>query len=154
MSIQARRLRFFMPRSFEDCEYFGYGPYESYCDKHRASILAVHRTTVNEQHEPYIRPQENSSHWNCRNVTLTGKNTHFNVNAVQPFSFNASHYTQEELGRKAHEHELKDSGYTVFCLDVQMGGIGSNSCGPELNEKYRVNAAQFNFDCTLVPSKI
>lgn len=147
-------LRFFMPRSFEHCEYFGYGPYESYCDKHRASILAVHRTTVNEQHEPYIRPQENSSHWGCRSVTVTGQNTRLDVSALQSFSFNASHYTQEELGGKAHEHELKDSGYTVFCLDVQMGGIGSNSCGPELNEKYRVNAAQFNFDCTLIPSKI
>ena len=53
-------------------------------------------------------------------------------------SFNASHYTQEELWTKRHNFELEESGYTVFCLDYKMAGVGSNSCGPALAEKYRI----------------
>ena len=52
---------------------------------------------------------------------------------------NASHYTQEELTKKAHNFELEESGYTVLCLDARQSGIGTNSCGPELFEKYRMD---------------
>ena len=53
------------------------------------------------------------------------------------FSFNASVYTQEELERVSHNYELKESDSTVFCMDYAMNGIGSNSCGPDVMDKYR-----------------
>ena len=54
------------------------------------------------------------------------------------FSFNASHYTQEELTEKQHNFELCPSDYTVLCIDERQSGIGSNSCGPMLLPKYRL----------------
>ena len=54
------------------------------------------------------------------------------------FSFNASHYTQEELTTKMHNFELEKSGYTVLCIDERQSGIGSNSCGPLPAEEYRL----------------
>lgn len=53
-------------------------------------------------------------------------------------SFNASHYTQEELWTKKHDFELEKCGTTVVCVDYQMAGVGSNSCGPALAQKYRI----------------
>ena len=47
-------------------------------------------------------------------------------------------YTQEELERVAHNYELEESDSTVLCIDYAQNGIGSNSCGPELLEQYRV----------------
>ena len=29
-------------------------------------------------------------------------------------------------------------GFTVLCIDGAMSGVGSNSCGPQLNERYQV----------------
>lgn len=70
-----------------------------------------------------------------------GKNT---------FSFNASAYTQEELTAKAHSYELEECGSTVLCLDYVQSGIGSNSCGPELSEKYRMDQEKFTFEVKLL----
>ncbi len=61
------------------------------------------------------------------------------------------HYTQEELTTKMHNFELVKSGYAVLCLDAQMGGIGSNSCGPELLPQYRVGAKPIEMHLTLTP---
>ena len=128
-------LRMRLPSAIQDVHYFGYGPYESYKDKHRASVKHLYRDTVAGMHEDYIRPQENGSRWNCDYVRLTGKLGGIEVFGDE-FSFNVSRYTQEELAAKAHNYELEPCGDTVFCLDYRQNGIGSNSCGPALNPRY------------------
>ena len=47
--------------------------------------------------------------------------------------------------------ELERSGSTVLCLDYALNGIGSNSCGPEVMEKYRFDETRFRFQFSLVP---
>ncbi len=130
-------IRLFLDERMEDVSYFGYGPYESYLDKHRASLLGSFGTTVTGLHEDYLKPQENGSHWGCSELTLSGGGASLAVLGKE-FSFNASHYTQEELTAKAHNFELEKSGFTVLCIDGAMSGVGSNSCGPQLNERYQV----------------
>ncbi len=145
-------LRFFLPKEINNVEYFGYGPYESYADKHRASYLGEFKARVKEMHEDYIRPQENGSHWNCHYVKLLSDDgVGLAATNNETFSFNASHYTQEELEAKKHNFELEESGYTVLCLDYTQSGIGSNSCGPELAKKYRFDAQRFEFNMTFKP---
>ena len=72
--------------------------------------------------------------------------------AVSPkaFAFNASVYTQEELASKKHNFELVESGSSVVCLDYAQNGIGSNSCGPVLQEKYKLNAEHFVFEMKMM----
>ncbi len=138
-------LRLFLDKSFNKVEYYGYGPTESYIDKHQATYAGLFTSKVSDQYEPYIKPQENSSHYGCRYVRLKGKNFDILCTGTNPagknqkyISFNASRYTQEELWSKGHNYELEESPYTVFCLDYQMAGVGSNSCGPALSPKYRI----------------
>ncbi len=131
-------LRLFVPKSFDRIEYFGYGPYESYIDKHRASYIGNFSAYISEMHEDYTRPQENSSHYGCEYMTLTDGNAKIRFEAGEHFSFNASEYTEEELAGKHHNFELEKCEDNVICIDYRMAGVGSNSCGPELNEKYRV----------------
>src|SRR5699024_7972465 len=99
--------------------------------KHRASRLGRFAASVDALHEDYLKPQENGSRWDCSDVTVTNGDLALTVRG-ESFSFNASHYTQEELTAKMHNFELEKSGYTVLCLDGAMGGVGSNSCGPAL----------------------
>lgn len=144
-------LRLFLPKDMRKVIYFGMGPEESYVDKHHASSHGIFTTDVKNLHEDYIRPQENGSHFDCSYVTVTGVQAGIAAAGLTPFSFNASFYTQEELTQKAHNFELEECGSTVLCLDYRLNGIGSNSCGPRLLEKYRFDEAEFRFDVTLVP---
>ena len=63
--------------------------------------------------------------------------------ASAPFSFNLSPYTAEMLAEKTHCYDLEPSGHTILSLDYKMSGIGSNSCGPNLAEQYRLNESSF-----------
>jgi beta-galactosidase len=146
-------LRLFMPKQFDRVSYFGYGPYESYIDKRRASRRGRFDAPVADLHEDYLRPQENGSHYGCDHVTLSKPGLSFKAVAAKPFCFNASPYTQEELAAKRHNYELTACGDTVLCLDYAQSGLGSNSCGPALMEKYRFNEARFTFTLALVPER-
>ena len=143
-------VRLFLPREFGEAEYFAYGPYESYVDKHRASRLGVYAQSAESMHENYLKPQENSSHCGCRYVTLSDGAFALSAAAEQPFSFNVSPYTQEELAGKAHSYELEPCGCTVLCVDYKMSGVGSNSCGPSLLPQYRLEEGQFDFTFSLL----
>jgi len=66
---------------------------------------------------------------------------------MEDFSFNASHYTPEDIASSAHPHELapKKRTETIVHLDQSMSGMGSNSCGPELLPAYRLSAQTIDF---------
>ncbi len=147
-------LRLFLDRSMDQIKYYGMGPMESYCDKYRASSHGIYLSSVEELHEDYTRPQENGSHYDCSYVIAKSKEFSFGAFSETPFSFNASVYTQEELTAKKYNFELKPSGNTVLCLDHAQNGVGSNSCGPALIEKYRLDVNEFEFGIRLVPYRM
>ena len=137
-------LRLFLQKSYDTVSYFGYGPYESYVDKHRADYMGNFTAKVGEMHEDYIRPQENSSHVGCKHVDITNGEKTISFLSKEGLSFNASEYTQEELAAKKHNFELEKCGSTVLCVDYMMAGVGSNACGPRLAEKYRLPLPKIN----------
>ena len=144
-------LRFFLPKSFDQLSYYGMGPQESYCDKHRASSHGLYTGPVKDQHTDYLKPQENGSHYDSDWVILSDGNERFAVTSAKPFSFNASVYTQEELTKKQHAFELEESPCTILCADYKLNGIGSNSCGPDLLDQYRFSETAFRFSLTVAP---
>lgn len=137
-------LRTRLDREFDKVEYYGYGPYESYTDKHEASYKAVFESSVADMHEDYVKPQENGSRCGCSSLMLRSKEHTAEVTG-RDFSFNVSEYTQEELTKKAHNFELEKCGDTVLCIDCRQSGIGSNSCGPELKDDKRLKGS-FDFE--------
>ena len=143
-------IRMMLPEKMNEVEYYGYGPNESYLDKHRASWLGVFGSKVEDLHEDYVKPQENGSHYGCRYLTIGDEETALFITA-DDFSFNASRYTAEELTKKAHNYELEKSPYTVLCIDYKMSGIGSNSCGPKLAKEYQLEEEAFDFRFSIAP---
>ena len=67
------------------------------------------------------------------------------------FSFSASHYSPEYLGSVAHNYELIPDKRTTVIIDYRNAGIGSNSCGPELDPKYRISEREFFFEFSFSP---
>ncbi|MEX1029032.1 MAG: glycoside hydrolase family 2 TIM barrel-domain containing protein [Paenibacillaceae bacterium] len=146
-------LQFSMPQGTEEIEYFGYGPHESYIDKRRSVRKGKYLTTVDGLFENYLKPQENGSRYGTEwviisneqgmGLKLTSDNEHF--------SFHAAHYTADDLTAAGHPHELARRDETIVNADYKMSGVGSNSCGPELLEKYQLNEKKFTFNLTLTP---
>ncbi|MBR3895170.1 MAG: DUF4981 domain-containing protein [Clostridia bacterium] len=148
---------FQMPKGFEALRYFGRGPVESYEDKRHASRMGLFETTVTEHFEPYVRPQENMAHTDTRWMEVS---THagqslvaLNTEESKTFSFNCSHYTDEQLTKTAHNYELTPLDETVVHIDYRHSGIGSNSCGPSLDQKYRLKETAFSFAFRLLPTR-
>ena len=139
-------IRLFLRGEYENLKFYGLGPHESYRDKCRSCSHGLYDTTVEEQHEDYICPQENGSHTDCDYLMLEKENQTVTAVSSRPFSFNVSYYSQEEVTRKAHNFELEKSGSTIVCLDYAQNGIGSNSCGPELRKEYQFTEETFTFD--------
>ena len=148
-------VRFVMPRENERVEYFGYGPMESYIDKNLASRLSYFKTTATDNFEPYVKPQENSSHFGTRRAfvgDLSGHGLIFeNLYDGETFSFNASHFRAETLTATAHDYELCPEDATIVCIDMRMSGIGSNSCGPRLAPEYQINEEEFSCSFKFAP---
>lgn len=146
-------IRLFLRRDFTQVEYLGYGPHESYIDKHQANWFGEFTADISAMHEDYLRPQENSSHFGCLRAEVTDGDTSVEFASPDGFSFNASEYTQEELAEKRHNYELEKCGSSVICVDSAMAGVGSNSCGPALAEKYRVALPDISAELRLIFSK-
>lgn len=144
-------LRLFLDNCMRDVSYYGTGPYESYIDKCRAGSHGLYTSKAEDMHEDYIRPQENGSHADCSYVSVSGGGKSIIAVAEETFSINVSPYTQEELAGKKHNYELEESGCIVLCLDYKQNGIGSNSCGPALLDKYKFNEEVFTFKMKLIP---
>lgn len=145
-------LRLTMPRGTEEVEYFGLGPHESYIDKRQSVRKGKYLLTVDDMFENYIMPQENGSRYGTEWAIVTnelGMGLKFSANGE--FSFNASHYSAEDLTSATHDHELRKREETFVHLDYKMSGVGSNSCGPELLEPYRLDEKEFRFEVAIMP---
>lgn len=152
-------VRIILKKDMRNVSYIGMGPYENYVDKHHASWHGSFSASIDAMHEDYIMPQENGSHFDCNYVQISslGENdskTDMSAHSITatsavPFSMNASPYTAEELTNATHNYELPESGKSVLCIDYRQNGIGSNSCGPELDEKYRFDEDEWEFGFTM-----
>ena len=142
-----------MPEGNERFTYFGLGPYESYPDKRHASKLGLYTSTVTEQLEDYVKPQENMAHHGTHWAAVGGFYGHglLFCRKGQPFSVNCSHYDAKTVANARHNFELKPLRETVVYLDLRHNGVGSNSCGPELAKEWRLDQKKLDFSLRIKP---
>ena len=132
-----------MPGVYDRFDWYGRGERECYPDIKVFAPVGLYHKTVEENHEPYARPQENGAHADTRAFALTdalGSGVLFvsEQAAEDGFSFTVHDYTDQALDAAKHTPEIEGSDTTVVSLDWRQGGIGSNSCGPEPMEKYKL----------------
>lgn len=133
---------FALPKEFADkFTYKGYGPYESYIDKHLASTCGKYETTADKEYFRYVKPQESGSHYSSTEIKF---DSGIKITAEKPFSFSVLPYSATALANAAHDFELRKDGNVYISLDIAMSGVGTNSCGPVLADKYRASKAGRN----------
>lgn len=136
-------LRFFLKKDYEQIKYWGLGPYESYIDKRRSSLEGFFTSEVSKEYVDYIKPQEHGSHSNVRKIEISNGKNSIICKFMKGYVAQVSNYSQEQLMEKKHNFELEKENRVIVCLDYKQNGIGSNSCGPELNRKYCFDENEF-----------
>ncbi len=141
-------IEFGVDKAHGNFSYVGYGPYESYNDKHIACEYGYYVSSAEENYDRnYIRPQESGSHCACKYLAVKDL---FRVTGEKPFSCSVNPFTTKQLRETMHSFELEENDFVNVCIDIAMRGVGSHSCGPALPEEYEIpkcgkNTFKFTF---------
>ena len=150
-------FRLEMPATMELFTWFGRGPWDSYRDRKEACLPAVYKSTVSDQREDYILPQEHGTKQEVRWMSLT--NTEGNgllFVAPDQMAASAVHFRPEDNytdrdNRSKHTYQFKTCSTAVVSLDAVTRGLGNASCGSEVMEKYELRAANTAFRFFIMP---
>ena len=150
-------FRLEMPAGMEQFTWFGRGPWDSYRDRKEACLPAIYKSTVSDQREDYIMPQEHGTKQEVRWLSLcntSGQGLLFV--APDQMAASAVHFRPEDNytdrnNRSKHTPQFKTCTTTVVSLDAATRGLGNASCGPDVMDKYELYAKNTSFRFFLMP---
>ena len=137
-----------MPKAYDQVEYYGRGPIETYSDRKDSEFLGVYKNEVKDEYFEYIRPQESGNHVDVRwfsVIDANGKGLQFYSNAAMEAS--ALPYTTDQLDDGMHKDkawgrhsgDLIPSGMTTVHIQQRQMGLGCvNSWGAWPRNEYRL----------------
>lgn len=143
-------LEFALPAENHSFRYFGRGPGENYRDMLAHTTTGWFSSNTDLEYFPYIFPQDHGNHTGCKALCLDGGLCFL---AEEAFEMRVSAYSTQALTQASHIDELKKSGLVHVRIDYKDSGLGSNSCGPELQEIYRLQEKAFDFSFRLRPTR-
>lgn len=126
--------------------YYGNGPHESYCDMCHAGGTGLYESDAASEYVHYVRPQEHGNHTSVKMLRIG--NLEFSADAMD---ICVSRYSTAALLKAEHTDELVADGKTHLRIDYKVSGIGSNSCGPDLEPAYRLREKQIDFRFVIRP---
>jgi beta-galactosidase len=140
----------------EELEWFGGGPHETYPDRRRSGLVGIWRSSVTDQHVPYIRPQESGGHADVRWLALSeragnDKGRGFRLVIDRPRQVSATHFRASELATATHDDELVPRSTTVVHIDAAHRGLGTASCGPDTLPMYLVGPGTYRWAWAFLP---
>ena len=136
----------------EQLRWYGRGPWENYPDRNASALLGRYSSSVSEQYVPYIMPQEHGLKSDVRELSLTSASGDGLQLLGDPhLLFSASHYSAADLYAARHTYELTPRAEVILCLDAAHRGLGTNSCGPDTAERFRLNAGEYRLAYSLRP---
>lgn len=153
-------MRMYMPKQFDQIDFYGRGPIENYADRKLYTDLGRYKQTVAEQFYPYIRPQENGNKSDIRwwkQVDADGRGLMFVSEA--PFSATALNYTMESLDdgmdkKQSHSAEVEKVDWVNFSIDKLQSGLGCvDSWGALPLPQYRMAHQDYEFNFIMKPVK-
>ncbi len=138
---------FELPKASNEFIYYGRGPIENYCDMYHWAPVGMYESSAEKEYVSYVFPQEHGNHTKVKMLRI-GK---LEFSSQSGFEINVSKYTIDTLAKADHTDEIKEDGKIHLRVDYKVSGLGSYSCGPELQEKYRLDEKKIQFNFTIKP---
>lgn len=107
-------VRFRIPATMNNVQYFGRGPEDNYVDRQKGTIVGLYKTTADEMYYPYVRPQENGHHTDTRWLVLSPKKGNgLMIQANNTIGFNALRNPIEDFdSEEALPHDYQWSNFS------------------------------------------
>ncbi len=136
-----------LPGDVTAFSYYGNGPVESYRDMCHAGHISLHEGNAASAYVPYVRPQEHGNHTAVKMLRIGD----LEFRAAKDMEIQVSRYSTAALMEAEHTDELTADGKTHVRIDYKVSGLGSNSCGPDLEKQYRLDEKEIRFDFSIRP---
>ncbi|MBS2212898.1 DUF4981 domain-containing protein [Carboxylicivirga mesophila] len=156
-------LAFKMAAEFDNLQWYGRGPLESYADRKTGMPKGLYQGKVWEQYYPYVRPQETGLKEDVNWLTLTNEaGNGILIVAEGSMAFNAQQFDFADLehnGQRqmAHGTDIEPGETISVCLDHKHMGVGGDTTWgwrAQAHPQYRVSAGQYSFSFRLSPVKL
>lgn len=141
-------FEFELPGEVKNFRYYGRGPIENYRDMHHWAPVGMYESDVEKEYVEYVFPQEHGNHTEVKLLQIGD----LEFTSAAGMECNVSEYTPKDLYHANHTDELMKDGKTHLRIDYKVSGIGSNSCGPVLEQKYRLDDKKIQFAFTVKPA--
>ena len=130
-------MMFKLCADYNNLEWFGTGPEETYIDKKSGARLGIYKNKVSDNMAKYLVPQECGNKVGVRYAKLTDNMGRGFIFTGDEMEFSALPYTPHELENAMHHYELPQAHYTVVRVNMrQMGIAGDDSWGALTHEEY------------------
>ncbi|KAE9636185.1 DUF4981 domain-containing protein [Defluviitalea raffinosedens] len=130
-------VMFKLDADYDQLEWFGMGPEETYVDRCHGAKLGIYRNEVRDNLAKYLVPQECGNKVGVYYAKVTNKLGRGLLFSGKDLSFSALPYTPHELENAMHPYELPPVHYTVVRVAKQQMGVGGdNSWGAQTHKEY------------------
>lgn len=139
-----------MDDDFDQLEWFGRGPHETYSDRKLSAAFGKYRIDVVDGFFHYVKPQESNNRTDVKWLKLsnaTGAGLKIEARG-NPLSISAWPYTQKHLGTVDHAHLLEAADYLTVNIDhLQMGVGGDDSwtINSRPHEEHRLKPVAYRY---------
>lgn len=159
-------VEFAMPGEYSQIDFYGEGPFDSYCDRRSSTMIGHYTQSVIDQYDyTVVRPQESGTHCGLKwfsvlnpdgnGIRITSSAKEFSASALpvsrQMLDRHPDFGHSLELKKSAHESDRTD-GQTYVNLDLRQMGLGCvSSFGDHPLPAYLIPAAPYTFEFTITP---
>ncbi|MHA1213755.1 MAG: glycoside hydrolase family 2 TIM barrel-domain containing protein [Candidatus Hodarchaeales archaeon] len=135
-----------IPAEFRTITWYGRGPHENYIDRCKSAAIGLYSLDIDEFIHNYVRPQENANRTDVRWFKMSNDQ---DVGLIvedlsgNHLSFSAWPYSQGDLEKAQHIHELQHMNSITLNIDYKQQGVGGDLPGiASVHEEYKLKKNQ------------
>ncbi|NOR74325.1 MAG: DUF4981 domain-containing protein [Draconibacterium sp.] len=148
--LQKIGLQFRLPKAFNNVEWFGRGPFETYPDRKTGAKVGINKSTANKMFVPYIMPQDYGNRTDTRWLKVyndEGKGLF--IKGDEEFNFSLHKHSTDNLSRAVYSYQLEESPNIILNVDYEVSGVGGTAI--RQLQKYRVRPGVRNYTLVIKP---
>jgi beta-galactosidase len=138
---------FEIPAGFDELSWYGRGPLENMPDRNSGALLGIWSDEPDEL--PYIVPQEFGLRTDCRwmEIFRSRDGVRLRIEALNPVGLHMSavHHRDDDLFVAPDVTELIWREALTVHIDVAHRGVGTASCGPDIDPRHSIAAGTYRF---------
>lgn len=141
---------FALPDTMQELSWYGRGPVETYADRKSSSFMGLYRSTVAEQHVPFLVPCECGGHEDTACLTLSDGTRALTAAGGTRFHFSALPFSTAAYAAASCQDELISDGHVWLNLDVSHAGLGGDTGWMKnIHPEYRIGSGTYPYHFTL-----